>query len=50
MYLVKGGGYDAAFLGAGFVPEAAALVYTGIVAGVPINIYFAPTVVPAGAH
>jgi len=39
-----------AFLGAGFVPEAAALVYTGIVAGVPINIYFAPTVVPAAAH
>ncbi|HKO54023.1 MAG TPA: hypothetical protein VJV79_40220 [Polyangiaceae bacterium] len=50
MYLMKGGGFDAAFRGAGLVPEAAALVYSGIVAGIPINIYFMPTMVPTRAH
>jgi hypothetical protein len=50
MYLMKGGGYDAVFRGAGFVPEAAALVYSGFVAGIAINIYSMPAVVPARAH
>lgn len=52
LFLTQGGGYASAFTGAGLVPEAAALVYTGMVAGVPYSIFFLPTVPPraSGAH
>ncbi len=43
MFLMRGGG---AGKGSGLVPEAAALVKTALVAGVPINLYFVPASPP----
>lgn len=44
MYLWRGGGYRAAFQGAGAIPEAAALIWTGVVAGIAFELRFEPGV------
>jgi hypothetical protein len=43
VYLAKSGGYSAAFAGAGLVPEAAGLLYTGVVAGLAVEVRFVAT-------
>jgi len=42
MYLLRGGGFAKSFGGAGLVPEAAALIKTGVVAGIPFELRFMP--------
>jgi hypothetical protein len=44
VYLLRGGGYKAAFKGAGVLREAGALLYTGIVCGVQVEVRFRATV------
>jgi hypothetical protein len=43
LYLKQGGGYSPHFTGSGAIPEAAALLYKGIVAGIAIEIWGAPS-------
>jgi hypothetical protein len=43
VYLAKSGGYSAAFAGAGLAPEAAGLLYTGVVAGLAVEVRFVAT-------
>jgi hypothetical protein len=56
VYVLRGGGYDAAFQGAGVLREAAALIYTGVLFGVRIEVRVRPTAPPhrtpasAGQH
>lgn len=42
MFMRHGGGYSPLFTGAGAIPEAAGLLYTGMVSGVAIEIWFQP--------
>ncbi|HET9957435.1 MAG TPA: hypothetical protein VFQ61_23210 [Polyangiaceae bacterium] len=46
MYLTKGGGYAAAFAGAGAIPEAASLVYSGTVLGMAFELWFVAGTTP----
>jgi hypothetical protein len=39
MYLKQGGGYSPHFAGSGAIPEGAALIYKGVVAGIAIEIW-----------
>lgn len=43
MYLMRRGGYNPAFGGHGLVKEAAALVYVGVVVGIPFEVRFEHT-------
>jgi hypothetical protein len=47
MFLTRGGGYSRSFKGSGAIPEGAALVYNGMVAGIAIEIWTAPGAIPA---
>jgi hypothetical protein len=42
MFLTKGGGFESEFTGFGLLPEAAALIYNGMVYGIVIELRFAP--------
>jgi hypothetical protein len=42
IYLRQGGGYNRDFEGFGLVPEAAALVYNGVVLGIPFELWKQP--------
>jgi hypothetical protein len=50
MYLTRPGGYDAGLGGAGLVPEAAALIYNGMVAGIAMELRFLPQPPPVQAN
>lgn len=48
VFLKRGGGYHPQLAGGSVIPEAAALIYTGVVAGIPVELRFmagAPSVV-----
>jgi len=47
MFFMRGGGFEPYFEGARLVPEAAALIYTGTVSGIAMQLRFLPTS-PAG--
>lgn len=47
MYLTKGGGFSGHFTGAGAIPEGAALLYNGVVAGLAFELWFQPGTTPA---
>ena len=47
MYLTKGGGFSGHFTGSGAIPEGAALLYNGIVAGLAFELWFQPGTTPA---
>ena len=49
VYLLKGGGYNAAMAGRGIVPEGAALLANGIVQGLAFQLWFKGGVVTDGA-
>jgi hypothetical protein len=42
MYLKVGGGYSSAFTGSGFIPEAASLLYNGVVSGIAFELWILP--------
>lgn len=45
VYLTRGGSYSPAMQGRGVVPEGAALLTTGVAAGMSFNLYFKAGVV-----
>jgi hypothetical protein len=47
MYLTRPGGFDPDLAGVGLVPEAAALIYTGVVAGIAVELRFVAQPPPA---
>jgi hypothetical protein len=47
MYLTRPGGFDPDLAGVGLVPEAAALIYTGVVSGIAVELRFVAQPPPA---
>ena len=48
MFLTRGGGYSAHFTGSGAIPEAAALLYNGVVSGIAFELWFVAGTTPQG--
>jgi hypothetical protein len=47
VYVTRGGGYRSFMKGHGVRPELMALIYTGVVAAIGIELRFMPAIVPA---